>query len=146
MYILLGLLIGVSVVIATILNGKLAERIGLINDVIINYAVAVGTSVIIILIMGEKIPQLDILIDLPVFYYLGGFLGIAVIFTFNIIVPKIPAVYIFIIPFIGQILTSSLIDYLYLDILSKGKILGGFLVLVGLLYNIRVEKKFQNEV
>lgn len=143
MYIILGLLIGFSVVIGTILNGKLAERIGIINDVIINYTTAVISSIILIIIIGEDIPQLEHLTSLPFYYYIGGFFGLAVIFSYNIIVPKIPAVYIVLIPFIGQIITSSLIDYFYLDILSKGKIIGGILILVGLLYNNYVDKKYQ---
>lgn len=143
MYIVLGLLIGFSVVIGTILNGKLAEKIGIINDVIINYCVAVISSLILIIIIGEDIPQFEHLASLPFYYYIGGVFGLAVILSYNIIVPKVPAVYIVLISFIGQILTSSLIDYFYLDILSKGKIIGGILILVGLLYNNYVDKKYQ---
>lgn len=40
--------------------------------------------------------------------------------------------------FIGQMLTSAMIDYIYLDIFSKGKVIGGLLFLIGLIINANV--------
>ena len=64
---------------------------------------------------------------------------------FNIIVPKIPAVYIVILRFIGQMLTSAIIDYVYLDIFSKGKIIGGALFLMGLIINAKVDNNYKEK-
>jgi len=61
---------------------------------------------------------------------------------FNIIVPKVVTVYIVVLRFIGQMLASAVIDYIYLDIFSKGKIIGGVLFLIGLMLNARVDNKY----
>lgn len=145
MYLILAFLTGFSIVITTILNGKLAEKIGTINGIIVNYSMGLITSILLCLIMRENIYSIKALSTSPMYYFLGGFVGVAVIFLFNIVVPKIPAVYVVILPFVGQILTSAIIDYFYLDIFSKGKIVGGILFLVGLLYNARVDKKSRHK-
>ncbi|WP_132245357.1 DMT family transporter [Marinisporobacter balticus] len=146
MYIILAVLIGVAIVVATILNGKLSQKIGVVNDVMINYFMASIVSILLCFITREHMLSIEILIATPVYYFLGGFIGLGTIFLLNITVPKIPAVYIVIVPFIGQILTSAVIDYFYLDIFSKGKIIGGCLFLVGLLYNARVDKKYKEDM
>lgn len=145
MYILLALIIGFSVVIATILNGKLAQRIGVVNDIVINFSIGLFTSAILLLIVKEDIPTLPNLKSIPFYFYIGGLVGLVVIWASNMIVPKIAAAYLVILAFIGQILTSALIDYFYLDLLSKGKIIGGLIILLGLLYNVRVDKIYKKE-
>lgn len=145
MYIIFALLIGFTVVIATVLNGKLAQKIGVVNGVIVNYSMGFIASTILFFTMKENIPSFEIIISNPVYYFSGGLLGVVVVFLFNITVPKIPAVYIAILPFIGQMLSSAVIDYYYFDIFSKGKIIGGLLLLIGLIYNARVDKKYENK-
>lgn len=61
---------------------------------------------------------------------------------FNLIVPRVPAVYVVILRFIGQMLTSAIIDYIYLDILSKGKVIGGILFLIGLIINAKIDNVY----
>lgn len=143
MYIILAFLIGFAIVISTILNGKLAQKIGVINGGIVNYIVALFGSSLLVLILKLSIPTFSTLHSTPLYYFVGGIIGVGVIFLFNISVPNIPAVYIVILPFIGQILTSAILDYFYLGIFSKGKIIGGILFLIGLLYNARVDKKYR---
>ncbi|QZY56427.1 DMT family transporter [Crassaminicella profunda] len=144
MYIVLAFTTGFSIIFATILNGKLAQKIGVANGVMLNYLMGLLASVILCFMVRDNIPSFQVFSSIPWYYFLGGFIGVAVVFLFNITVPQIPAVYIVILPFIGQILTSSVIDYFYLDIFSKGKIIGGLLFLVGLIYNASVDKKYQN--
>ena len=82
---------------------------------------------------------------MPLPYFLGGFIGVLTTYLFNIIVPKVPAVYVVILRFIGQMLTSAIIDYIYLDIFSKGKVIGGVLFLIGLIINAKVDYKYNQE-
>jgi uncharacterized membrane protein YdcZ (DUF606 family) len=144
MYLILAIIIGVAVVFSCIINGKLAQKIGLMNGMIVNYLTGFTASVVLFLIMKKETPTLEIFASIPVYYFLGGFIGVAILFLMNIIVPKIPSVYVVILPFIGQILTSAVIDYIYFDVFSKGKIMGGVLFLVGLFYNIRVDRKYSS--
>ncbi len=59
----------------------------------------------------------------------------------NVVIPKIPTMYTTLLIFIGQIFTGIIIDYLRLSSISKGKIIGGLLILLGMLYNSNVDKK-----
>ena len=145
MYILLAFITGISIVINMMINGKLAQREGMVNGVIINYLMGTIASIIMSFIMRNSMPSLSVMKFVPINYLLGGFAGVLAIYLFNTIVPKIPAVYVVILPFIGQILTSAIIDYVYLDVFSKGKIIGGVLFLIGLVYNARIDKKYEKE-
>ena len=145
LYIFIALIIGFLIVTATILNGKIAEKIGLVNDIFINFLAGLLTSALLLLLFINKMPTFTEMSPISKYYYLGGAVGIIVIFLSNIIVPKIPAAYLVISAFVGQILTSALIDYLFFDLFSSGKIIGGVLILIGLIYNINLDKKDYNK-
>ena len=144
-HIFASFLTGITIVINMMLNGKLAQREGMINGVIINYLTAAISSILLCAIMIKSIPAYSAIRDIPLTYLLGGFIGVLTTYIFNIIVPKIPAVYIVILRFIGQVLTSAIIDYIYLDIFSKGKIIGGALFLIGLMVNAKVDNRYEQE-
>lgn len=141
-YIFLSFLTGITIVINMMLNGKLAQREGMINGVIINYLMATISSVILCAIMIKSIPSYSTISTIPLPYFLGGLIGVLTTYMFNLIVPKVPAVYVVILRFIGQMLASAVIDYIYLDIFSKGKIIGGVLFLLGLMLNARADNKY----
>jgi len=141
-YIFLSFLTGITIVINMMLNGKLAQREGMINGVIINYLMATVSSIILCAIMIKSIPSYSTISAIPLPYFLGGLIGVLTTYMFNLIVPKVPAVYVVILRFIGQMLASAVIDYIYLDIFSKGKIIGGVLFLIGLMVNASVDSKY----
>ena len=145
MYIFLSFLTGVSIVINMMLNGKLAQREGMINGVIINYLMATLSSIMLCTIMINSMPSYSAIRSVPLPYFLGGFIGVLTTYMFNIIVPKVPAVYVVILRFIGQMLASAVIDYIYLGVFSKGKILGGMLFLIGLIINAKIHNKYTEE-
>lgn len=141
-YILLSFLTGIAIVINMMLNGKLAQKEGMINGVIINYLMATISSILLCAIMLKSMPSYSTISSIPLPYFLGGFIGVLTTHMFNIIVPKVPAVYVVILRFIGQMLTSAIIDYIYLDIFSKGKVMGGLLFLIGLIINAKIDNKY----
>ncbi len=143
-YIFLSFITGITIVINMMLNGKLAQNEGKINGVIINYLMATISSILLCIIMIRSLPSYASIKSIPLFYLLGGIIGVLTTYIFNIIVPKVPAVYIVILRFIGQMFTSALIDYLYLGIFSKGKIIGSFLFLIGLIINAKVDNKYES--
>lgn len=144
-YIFLSFLTGIAIVINMMLNGKLAQREGMINGVIINYLLAMVSSIMLCAAMMKSMPSYSAIRSVPLPYFLGGFIGVLTTCMFNIIVPKVPAVYVVILRFIGQMLTSAIIDYIYLDIFSKGKVIGGILFLIGLIFNAKVDNKYKQE-
>jgi len=144
-YILMSFLTGITIVISMMLNGKLAQREGMINGVIINYLMATISSIILCAIMMKSIPSYSIIKSIPLPYFLGGFIGVLTTYLFNIIVPKVPAVYVVILRFIGQMVTSAIIDYIHLDIFSKGKVIGGVLFFIGLIINAKLDRKYRQK-
>lgn len=145
MYVFLSFLTGITIVINMMLNGKLAQREGMINGVYINYIMATISSVILCGVMLKAIPDFTVIRQVPMLYFLGGIIGVITTYLFNIIVPKVSAVYVVILRFIGQMLTSAIIDYIFLGIFSKGKLIGGILFLIGLIINAIVDNKYKEE-
>ncbi|KIE44770.1 hypothetical protein U732_715 [Clostridium argentinense CDC 2741] len=145
MYIFLSFLTGVTIVINMMLNGKVAQKEGMINGVIINYLMATISSILLCAIMINSIPSYSSIKSIPIPYFLGGFIGVLTTYMFNIIVPKVPAVYVVILRFIGQMLASAVIDYIYLGIFSQGKVIGGLLFLIGLVVNARIDNKYKQK-
>ncbi|MNF00803.1 hypothetical protein D3C80_1996900 [compost metagenome] len=47
--------------------------------------------------------------------------------------------------FIGQLFSGMAVDYFKDGLLSKGKLIGGILILIGLTYNLFVDKKASEE-
>ena len=145
MYIILSLLAGVSIVINMIIGGKVSQREGMINGVYINYLGAAVTSLILSAVMIRFTPDYSSLRGIPLPYFLGGFIGVLTTYLANLVVSKLPAVYIVLLRFIGQILTSAIIDYVYFEVLSPGKIIGGILFIIGLIINVKIDGKEKEE-
>ena len=145
MYIILSLLAGVSIVINMIVGGKVSQREGMINGVYINYLVAAVASLILSAAMLSFTPDYSSLRGIPLPYFLGGFIGVLTTYLANLVVSKLPAVYIVLLRFIGQILTSAIIDYVYFEVLSPGKIIGGVLFIIGLIINVKIDEREKEE-
>lgn len=145
-YIFLSFLTGISIVINMMLNGRISQREGMVNGIFINYLSAAISSAFLCALMMKSVPSYSSIMNIPPIYFLGGFIGVLTTCIFNIVVPKISAVYVVILRFIGQMLTSAVIDFLYLNTFSVGKIIGGLLFLVGLILNARVDSSYKKAV
>jgi uncharacterized membrane protein YdcZ (DUF606 family) len=141
MYIILAFMVGISIVLNMVLNGKLSQKEGMINSIWINYFTAILITIFLCIIFENTIPDDKSIKSIPLIYFIGGCLGVLTTYLFNLIVHKVPALYIVILRFIGQLLTSALIDYLYFHIFSRGKILGGILFFVGLMLNAKMDER-----
>lgn len=143
MYIALALITGALVIVSISINGNLARRVGLIQAGMTNYFVGLVFSVIVYFIMNRFV--FDISLDkigaTPNYYLLGGFIGSIVVVVNNVLINKISAVYVTILVFMGQMTTGILIDYFKFGLFSKGKVIGGVLIIIGLLYYISGDKK-----
>ncbi|GAA0123110.1 MAG: DMT family transporter [Clostridium argentinense] len=141
-YIILAMIGGGLTIISMIINAGLAKEIGVLRGTLINYIV--GLSVISILMLFSKNTygfNIGNFSNIPFYAFLGGLIGVIVVSASNIVIPKIPTMYTTLLIFIGQIFIGIIIDYLQLNTLSKGKIIGGLLILLGMLYNSKIDKK-----
>ncbi|MBS6503538.1 MAG: DMT family transporter [Clostridium sp.] len=141
LYILLAILSGVSVVLSRIVNFKLAEEIGTFQGTFFNYLTGFITSLIFFFLTKDYININEL--SIPLYAYLGGTIGILVVLMFNYITPKVSSFSLSLLVFIGQLSIGIIIDYFSNNTISIGKILGGLLILLGLSYNISIDKKAQ---
>ncbi|MGV8982999.1 DMT family transporter [Clostridium sp.] len=141
-YIILAVLCGCITIISMIINSHLAKKIGVLKGTLINYIVGLLSTIILMLIVNSSLKlSYSSFTKIPWWALLGGMIGVVVVASSNIVLPKIPTIYTTLLIFIGQLFTGILIDYFRVGFVSKGKIIGGLLILLGLLYNSNVEKK-----
>lgn len=145
MYIFFSFLTGVLIVISMMLNNQSSKKIGIINSVVINYLTATISSVLLCLTMVNFTFSYSSISHVPLIYFLGGGIGVLTTYLFNVIVNKVSPVYTVILRFIGQMFTSSIIDYVFLNIFSVGKAIGCILFLIGIILNAKADEKYNKQ-
>lgn len=141
-YILISVVAGAIVVISRILNTKLSENIGLIESSFFNYLTGLLSSLILFILMREKI-TLNSFNNIPFWAYLGGLLGAVVVILSSVVTPKLSSFNLTLIIFIGQLITGIFIDIITLGTISYSKIIGGLLVILGLAYNLHIDSTLE---
>lgn len=144
LYIFVSILAGVSIVVARVINSNLAKIIGIFQGTFFNYVIGLFFSFVFFILNKEflYIPNVRFS-SIPIWAYSGGLLGVLVVLLSSYVTPKISAFYLTLFIFISQLFIGIFIDYFTLDGLSVGKIIGGFLVLLGLTYNLLIDKKHE---
>ena len=133
---------GVTNLLARNINSILAEKIGLFEGTFFNYITGLFFSALFLLFSGEFLNiSFGLFKYVPFQAYLGGLIGVFVVSLSSLAASKISAFYLTLIMFLGQLFTGIVLDYLSTDILSIGKLIGGFLVVLGLGYNLLIDKK-----
>ena len=130
-------------VFARSINANLARKIGLNSSTFFNFIVGLIVSFIVLILLGDGLgsySKVDIGV-IPSWAYIGSVLGVGVVFLSNYTAMRISAFYLTLLIFIGQLFSGVLIDFVILDSLSIGKLLGGLLVLIGLSYNLLLDKR-----
>ncbi|WP_082761247.1 DMT family transporter [Clostridium sp. ATCC 25772] len=141
MYIL-AIIGGVLTTLSMVINSSLGKRIGVLQSTLINYIVGLLCSMIVLLIVGSNVELSTVEFNnIPIFVFCGGIIGVVIVYTSNIIIPKIPVVYSMLLLFIGQILAGIIIDFLINKEIEINKILGAMVVTIGILYNSKVDNK-----
>jgi len=146
-YLLIAISTGITVVAGRSINAILAEKIGTFQGTLINFIVGLSFSVLFLLISKETINvTYEGMREIPLWAYLGGLIGVVIVVLSNNITPKISAIYLTLIIFIGQLVLGIIIDYFTFHDMSVGKLLGGLFVLIGLSYNLWLDKKQKTEI
>ncbi len=135
------ILSGANIVFARTLNAKLAQRRGIPYSTLMNYITGLTGSLIVFFLMGSRISAAFPAPGASFTIYLGGALGLLSVFVLNMITPKLPAMQLTLLVFVGQLFSGMILDYFLTDMFSPGKLVGGILVLAGLLVNMRADKK-----
>ena len=143
--ILLAIFGGVLTTLSMIVSSTLGKKIGLIQSTIVHYIGGlIGGIFILIGIGSTSAPSITDMSRMPLYIFLGGIIGVIVVYTSNIIIPKIPVVYSTLLMFSGQMLCAIIIDTIVMGDFSWQKLLGAIVVIVGIFYNSKVDSKENN--
>ncbi|EKY23288.1 DMT family transporter [Clostridium celatum] len=140
--ILLAVLGGVLTTLSMVVSSTLGKKIGLIQSTIIHYIGGLIGGGFILIGLGSKIaPSIAEMSNMPFYIFLGGVIGVMVVYTSNVVIPKIPVVYSTLLMFSGQMLCAIIIDAIVMKDFSILKLIGAIIVVLGILYNSRVDAK-----
>lgn len=143
--ILLAILGGVLTTLSMIVSSALGKKIGLIQSTIIHYIGGLIGGVFILIGMGSaSAPSIIDLSKMPLYIFLGGIMGVIVVYISNIVIPKIPVVYSTLLMFSGQMICAIIIDTIIIGEFSWKKLLGAIIVVLGIFYNSKIDEKENN--
>ncbi len=133
---------GVLLVISRSYNARLADETSVYISTFFNYVCGLATAVPVFLLFGRNEAIWAGLVLSPNWWiYLGGAIGVVTVWLSNIVVVKIPQLYITLLMFVGQVFTGVMIDALLDGAFSTANIIGGVLVALGLALNLLFERR-----
>ena len=133
---------GVLLVISRSYNARLADETSVYVSTFFNYVCGLATAIPVFLLFGRNEAIWAGLVLSPNWWiYLGGAIGVATVWLSNIVVVKIPQLYITLLMFVGQVFTGVILDALLDGAFSTANIIGGALVALGLALNLLFERR-----
>lgn len=145
--ILLAVLGGVLTTLSMVVSSSLGKKIGLIQSTIIHYIGGLIGGIFILIGMGSaSVPSIIDMSRMPLYIFLGGIMGVMVVYASNVVIPKIPVVYSTLLMFSGQMLCAIVIDAIVMGDFSWKKLLGAIIVILGIFYNSKIDEKEENKV
>lgn len=141
---------GTAVVVSRTMNARLAGQVGPLRGSLINHLVGLPITVFLALIavIGNGFVIHADYAFTP-WIYCGGMLGVVTVLLNNITVPKVPAIRLTALSFVGQVLTGILLDVLLGNSYSNATLAGGILVAIGIAIDIvtqwQAERKERRE-
>lgn len=140
-YILFAVLCGVTNVLSRSVNFVLSDKIGMYQSTLFNYILGLSGSFLLLLISGETLKLFtSSSYSAPWFVYTGGLFGVAVVTLLSFLSSKVSSFYLTLLLFVGQLFTGIIIDALSTGKISFYQIFGGALVVLGLTYNLYIDK------
>ena len=133
---------GVLLVVSRSYNARLADETSVYVSTFFNYFCGLVTAIPVFLLFGGSEAVWAGLVLSPDWWiYLGGAIGVVTVWLSNIVVVKIPQLYITLLMFVGQVFTGVMIDALLDGAFSTANIIGGVLVAFGLALNLLFERR-----
>ncbi|MCL2204088.1 MAG: DMT family transporter [Defluviitaleaceae bacterium] len=134
---------GISIVMSRVFNARLATYIGTRRGVFFTHIVGLAVTIPLLLLLGRQEVGIHFSYVLsPGFYlYLGGLIGVCVITLDNFTAVRIPAFYLALLLFVGQVSSGLVVDFILDGAASPHNMIGGALVALGLCVNVLLEKK-----
>jgi len=138
-------MVGCSIVLAMVQNGRLADYIGLKSCTLINFMTGVTGALILLIVTREAFFSPTDFNGMPAIGYIGGLLGIFIVTTSTIVVSKLPIITSSMLMYTGQLAMGIIIDAIMGTPLSIGKIAGCILIVIGVYFNSFVDKYYAKQ-
>ncbi|GIM32806.1 DMT family transporter [Paraclostridium bifermentans] len=146
-YALIAILSGISNVISRSVNFVLSEKLGVYQSTLFNYIFGLAGSILILFISGEASKLFaSTSYDANWLAYTGGLVGVAVVSLQVFLSSKVSSFYLTLLLFVGQLFTGIILDFILSGKISIWQVVGGILVIVGLSYNLYVDRVEEIEV
>lgn len=133
---------GITVVLSRTVNARLSQKIGGLESSFVNHLTGLAASVIIALIAARGLWPAAVIgsAPAPVWVYMGGMLGVLVVFLCNLTVPKVSSFRLTLLTFIGQVFTGIMLDCVSGNGYSDASFMGGLVIAGGVVVNLLLER------
>jgi transporter family-2 protein len=133
---------GCMVVVTRTLSARFATLTSINISTFFNYVFGLSCAFLVLLLLGVNEPAvLSVGISPNIYIYLGGIIGACLVLACNILVMKVPAFYLSVLMFIGQVFAGIIIDAIIAQSFSAKLLTGGLLVAAGLCVDMWLEKR-----
>jgi len=140
--VIISFLAGVCIVLSRTLNAKLADKTGVRVSVFYNYLIGLLVAGLAYVVLGRgELDFATLEFSRDFWIYLGGVLGVCVVFLGNVVAVRISAFYLTLLIFVGQVFTGVGIDIVLTQAFSTRNLVGGVLVAGGMAVNLILDKK-----
>ena len=136
----MSFLSGWTMIFARMANAALATSCGVGYSTVMNYVTGLMGSLAVFAATGFRMNAAFPAPGHSLLIYTGGALGALGIFLANVVTPRLPALQMSLVVFVGQVFTGMGIDAL-LGRFSLGTLVGGLLVAAGMIGNMRSDGK-----
>ena len=133
---------GVLLVVSRSYNARLSNNTSGFISTFFNYICGLAATIPVLLLFGMNEPGMKSFTLSPNWWiYLGGAIGVATVWLSNVVVVKIPQLYVTLLMFVGQVFTGVVLDALIDGAFAPQNIAGGMLVSLGLALNLLLERR-----
>lgn len=140
-YLVMALIAGINIIISNSINAALGKRIGLLNNALVFYIIALFTSSIAFILFSSGEPlRTGQIIKIPIYVYIGTLVPIATLFLNTYTMQKFSVVNYVLITYIAEIITAVIIDYFISGVIQTPKIIGGVFMIAGICADNRIIK------
>jgi len=147
--VIISFLAGVCIVLSRTLNAKLAEKTGGYVSVFYNYFIGLAVAVLAFALLGRGEIDWAVMsasrefVSRDWWIYLGGVLGVTVVFLGNVVAVRISAFYLTLLIFVGTVFTGVAIDIVLTQAFSTRNLIGGVLVAGGMAANLMMDHRMR---
>lgn len=123
-------------------NVKAKQCLGTANGTLINYVQATIIAFVLVYLTGNGAElEWTHVKEVPIVFYLGAICGLAAMIFIVIGTPKTGAMLSSVLMLIGQLSTSIVMDYIFFGAFSGIRIVGIFLIIVGIAWRDKLKEK-----